>query len=260
MHYLLPPKVEVDYVDLVHRLRDLTYLTAERIGPREVYSLEDPNTTTTVGAQGESALSVLYWGRDERVLGGLAIGDAPPTRLHQVEAHMREFFPGCSLDMQQVPQANGVTLGIRCSNSTDFHRPVNMGFGLTQVFPIIVAAMSVKPRALLLIENPEVHLHPAGQARMGAFLSNVACAGIQVIIETHSDHILSGIRRSVKGSIISPQQVALHFFRSRDGDRDGDRGQVVSPMIDENGNVDVWPDGFFDQFDKDMSFFAGWGQ
>jgi predicted ATPase len=148
------------------------------------------------------------------------------------------------------------TLGLRTSAAGEFHRPVHVGFGLTQVLPIIVAALTRKQQDLLLIENPEVHLHPAGQARMGRFLSQVAAAGVQVMIETHSDHVLNGIRRSVKDHIIGTDKVLIHFFRDRD--QEGD--QVVSPVVDQAGNLDAWPGGFFDQFDKDMNYFAGWGE
>ncbi len=256
LRFLLPDLALPEDRELAQRIRRLSYLTAERIGPREVYPLEDPASTQVVGPRGENAVSLLHWGRDETVLNALVLGGSPPTRLHQVEARMQEFFPHCSLDVQQVPQANWATLGLRTANTTDFHRPVHVGFGLTQVLPIIVAALSAEAGDLLLIENPEVHLHPAGQAKMGSFLATVAAAGVQVLIETHSDHVLSGIRRAVKAEVIAPEDVLIHFFR----DRDAEGEQVISPTIDRDGNIDIWPAGFFDQFDKDMNYFAGWGK
>ena len=120
----------------------------------------------------------------------------------------------------------------------------------------MVAALSASKGDLLLIENPEVHLHPSGQTQMGQFLGDVARSGVQLIVETHSDHVLNGIRRAVKGGRLTPDQVALHFFRPRSGEG----AQVLSPQIDRKGGIDTWPDGFFDQFDKDSSHFAGWGQ
>ena len=243
---------------LVGRLSRLTYLTAERLGPREHYALEDPQLTPVVGPTGEHAASVLYSGGDLPVLDSLAVPDVPPTRLRQVGARMEQFFPGCALTVEKVPRASSVALGFRTSSATDFHAPVHTGFGLTQVFPIVVAALSVGREDLLLIENPEGHLHPAGQARMGEFLAEVAAAGVQVMLETHSDHVLNGVRRAVKNGALAPGDVALHFFRPRhDAERDG-VAQVQSPHLDGEGNVDDWPDGFFDQFDKDMSYFAGW--
>lgn len=256
LQYLLPNADNGVVPALAQRLRNLTYITAERIGPREFYALEDRQIATVVGPEGEHAVSLLHLGRDEQVLEELAIAGVPPTRLRQVEAIMQVFFPGCGLAVEQVPRVNAVTLGIRTSEDTDYHRPIHVGFGLTQVLPIVVAALSANKGDLLLIENPEVHLHPAGQARMGQFLADVAYAGVQVVVETHSDHILNGVRRAVKSQRLSPDQVALHFFKPRLANE----AQVISPQLDKSGNVDVWPEGFFDQFDKDMNHFAGWGE
>jgi len=244
--------LQLNLDSLAYRLRSLSYITAERIGPREFYPIEE--TASVVGPAGEHAVSVLHLGRDEHVIEGLILQGVPPTRLRQVEARMRQFFPGCGLVVLQVPQANAVTLGLRTSEDTDFHRPIHVGFGLTQILPIIVAALSTKVGGMLLIENPEVHLHPAGQALMGQFLAEVAKAGVQVIVETHSDHVLNGIRRAVKDERIAPEKVAVHFFRPRSSSD----AQVMSPQIDRMGNIDTWPDGFFDQFDKDMNYFSGW--
>jgi predicted ATPase len=256
LRYLLPPEVDGTATPLANHLCGLTYIIAERVGPREVYPLEDRQIVTVVGPAGEHAVSVLHQGRDEQVLDGLTLPEVPTTRLRQVEERMRTFFPGCGLVVQQVPQTNAVTLGLRTSTDTDFHRPIHAGFGLTQVLPIIVAALSAAEADILLIENPEVHLHPAGQSLMGQFLVDVTRAGIQVIVETHSDHILNGIRRSVRAGRLLPDQVAIHFFRPRSADA----AQVISPQLDSSGNIDTWPEGFFDQFDKDANHFAGWGE
>ena len=242
---------------LAGRLEGLSYLTAERLGPREVYALEDPLMTPVVGPRGEYAVSLLHSGGDETVLPGLIVEDALPTRLHQVTKRMEQFFPGCGLDIRSITDANAVTLGLRTSKATRFHRPINTGFGLTQVLPLLVAAVSSGLEDFLLVENPEVHLHPSGQAAMGEFLAEVAAAGVQVLAETHSDHVLNGVRRAVKKGILPPDDALLHFFRPREEAGD-ERSQVESPRLDSQGRVDAWPEGFFDQFDKDMNHFAGW--
>jgi len=254
---LLPETCHSKATDMAERLRTMTYITAERIGPREFYPLEDRQIALVVGPAGEHAVSILHSRREDPVQPGLEIKDTPPTLLRQVEAWMQIFFPGCGLVVEQIPRMNAVTLGLRTSPDTDFHRPVHVGFGVTQVLPIVVAALSADPGNLLLVENPEVHLHPAGQALMGNFLAQVAGAGVQVMLETHSDHILNGIRRAVRAEQLSPSQVTLHFFRPR-SEHDPEAAQIISPQLDAAGNVDVWPDGFFDQFDKDMNHFAGW--
>ena len=256
LHYLLPTPVTRQ--SLTRRLRGLTYLTAERLGPRELYTFDDPQLTPVVGARGEYAVSVLLSGRDLRVLDGLVIDDVPPTRFRQVEARMARFFPGCQFDHRAGSTDKRGHIGIRISADTDFHRPVHTGFGLTQVLPVVVAALSADTDDLLLVENPEVHLHPAGQAAMGEFLSEVASAGVQVMIETHSDHVLNGMRRAVKNAVLSSDNIALHFFRARVAENAHGQPQVQSPLMDADGNIDSWPEGFFDQFDRDMNDFAGW--
>lgn len=242
--------------DISGKLAGLTYITAERIGPRDFYPLEDRSTVQTVGPRGENTVSLLFRLASNRVSDGLVIPSAAPTLLRQVEAWMDRFFPGCGIEVAPIARMNAVTLGIRTSSETDYHRPINVGFGLTQVLPIITSVLSAKPGDLILIENPEVHLHPVGQALMGGFLALAASNGPQIIIETHSDHVLNGVRRAVRGKALRPTQATLHFFRQAKPDYD----QVVSPLLDDAGNIDFWPEGFFDQFDKDMNYFAGWGE
>lgn len=256
LRHLLPITSDREPSSIASRLRGLTYITAERVGPRDVYMLEDRQIAGVVGPAGEHAVSVLHWGRDDHVLDELALPGAPATRLRQVEERMSTIFPGCALVVEQVPQANAVTLGLRTSDDVSFHRPIHAGFGLTQVLPIVVAALSADKNDIIIVENPEVHLHPAGQALMGQFLADVAAAGIQVIVETHSDHVLNGIRRAVKAGQLNADQVAIHFFSPRSANGE----QVISPTVDSTGNIDSWPEGFFDQFDKDMNHFAGWGE
>ena len=252
----LLPTNDVGSVDpLANRLRNLAYITAERVGPREVYQLEEQRVAAAVGPRGEHAISLLYAEQGEQVLPGLTVAGAPRTRFRQVSARMQTFFPGFGMSLRPIPNTNSATLGLRTSSETEYYRPVHTGFGVTQTLPIVVAALSASVGDILLIENPEVHLHPKGQAMMGQFLAEAANAGVQVIVETHSDHVLNGVRRAVKSGGISAESVAIHFFRPR---AEGE-AQVISPLIDQTGGIDYWPDGFFDQFDKDMNYFAGWG-
>ena len=293
LRWLLPADIADAPLMIALGIRDLTYITAERDGPREVYPVMDEFGVQVVGSRGEYAVSVLFHRGDDRITGGLSLSGAAPTLSRQVEARLATFFPGCRLDVQRVQNVNAATLRIRVSEETDFLRPIHCGFGITQILPIVVAVLSARAQdsfdrrvsndssstqdahaasdwdrrpaqnasdhesgnPLILIENPEVHLHPSGQAQMGEFLADAAHSGVQIIVETHSDHVLNGIRRTVKAGRISADDVAIHFFR----DRFQHESQILSPSIDPSGNIDVWPEDFFDQFDKDLNYFAGWG-
>ncbi|EPC4018961.1 DUF3696 domain-containing protein [Enterobacter kobei] len=248
---LLPP--EFNDSNIVSTLRDMTYIKAERCGPRDFYTLIDNEEKKTT-VDGEHSIALLFNNLDSDVSQDLVLNTAPPTLFQQVQARMREFFPGFEYKIESLEKINAVTLGIRTSEDTNFHRPMNVGFGLTQILPIIISCLTAKEGDLLIIENPEVHLHPKGQAMMGEFLAEVANTGVQIIIETHSDHVLNGIRRSVKSKGIDESKVAFYFFNNRAFNE----SQIISPQIDENGRIDHWPNGFFDQFDKDISFLAGW--
>jgi predicted ATPase len=200
--------------------------------------------------RGELAAGRLYWGESDAVSPRLLIEANPPTLFHQVRARMRQFFPGCDLKVSPVDGASAVSLRLRSNAKSDFQRPQNVGFGLTQLFPVLVELLAAKPDDVVIVENPEVHLHPKAQQDIGELLALVASSGVQVIVETHSDHVLNGIRLAVKGrSCIEPNQVEIHFF-SRDSDG---TSQLLSPKIDANGRLDTWPEGFFDQFDQALA-------
>lgn len=251
LQHLSPPEFSGN--NIISTLEKLTYLKAERCGPRDFYSLTDKQENRPTSA-GEQSISLLFNNLDRIVADNLILDGAPPTLFQQVQARMGVFFPGFEYHIEPIERINAITLGIRTSRDTDFHRPMNVGFGLTQILPIIISCLTAENGDLLVIENPEVHLHPKGQALMGEFLAEVAESGVQIIIESHSDHVLNGIRRSVKSRKVNNNNIAFYFFNNRSLSE----SQVISPQIDENGRIDHWPNGFFDQFDKDISFLAGW--
>lgn len=88
----------------------------------------------------------------------------------------------------------------------------NVGFGLSYALPIIVAILSAQKDALLLIENPEAHLHPYGQAKLTELMCLAAQAGIQIIIETHSDHIINGALVACKQEKINKENIGIYQF------------------------------------------------
>jgi predicted ATPase len=229
------------------------YLRAERLGPRASFSMSDFQVRQhrQLGTQGEYTAHYLS-------LFGSADKIADPALAHpkehssnllqQVEAWLGEISPGAQIRLNSNPSMDLVNLQFSFSGSTSY-RSTNVGFGITYTLPIIVAILSAKPGSLLLLENPEAHLHPKGQAQMGELIARAANIGIQLIIETHSDHVLNGIRIAVHGGRLKPNDVALHFFQHQ---LTPETPIVVSPKIDRNGRIDQWPDGFFDEWDRSL--------
>ena len=165
---------------------------------------------------------------------------------------MGEVSPGTRIHLNL---SNGMDIiGLQYSFVTgkqvsNKYRATNVGFGISYTLPIIVAVLSSGPGSLLLIENPEAHLHPKGQAKMGELLACAASCGVQVVVETHSDHVLNGMRLATYGGKINPDDIQLHFFQRREEDG---QSQVISPRLDRDGRIDQWPDGFFDEWDKSL--------
>jgi predicted ATPase len=245
VRWLLPPE-RAERSQVIAALRRLSWITAERTGPRELLPLRDADGHASVGHRGELAAGLLYWREDDEVARALCRPNAPQTLFHQVRAQMQDFFPGCDLRVSPIEGASAVSLRLRSSARDDFQRPQNVGFGLTQLFPILVGLLAARAGDVLLIENPEVHLHPRAQQHIGGLVARVAATGVQVLVETHSDHVLNGIRLAVKNRVIAADQVAVHFFAPNLA---GGAFTPLSPRMDDDGRLDSWPEGFFDQFD-----------
>lgn len=231
-----------------------TYLHAERQGPR-LYSRASnlPREEANVGIYGEYTFYCLAAFGTERI-GIPALAHPDDTGYLALERQttlwMKPVAPNLELEMLPVMGADIVQAGLKNHGiATDYLRPTNLGFGISYALPIVVAALMSKPGALLIVENPEAHLHPAAQSEMGKFLARVAAAGVQVIIETHSDHILNGIRVAVKHKDISPDEVSIQFFTYGDDELGH---QVIAPRMYADGGIDIWPEGFFDQAEEDL--------
>lgn len=257
---LLPRDASVDAVNLVKRIRDTIFLSAVRMGTADVFPspVEPSPVHAGVGVQGEYAPWWFHRFLDEEI---------DPLRCHesdqartlrrQFNAWADKLFPGAQANALSIEKANLMRLELRIGETSDWCRPSNIGYGLTYAFPVIVAGLLAQPGQILIIDSPEAHLHPMGQSKMGYFLAKMAAAGVQVIIETHSDHVLNGIRLAVKQEYISPDRVAVHFFKGAELCPDNEP-RVISPLIDKFGNLSEWPTGFFDQAENDLADLAGW--
>lgn len=246
----LLPAARAEASTVVSSLRGLSWITAERTGPRELLPLRDAHGHATVGARGELAAGLLYWRESDGVSVELCLPDVPPTLFHQARARMQEFFPGCDVRVSPIDGASAISLRLRSDTRSDFQRPQNVGFGLTQLFPILVAILAARRDDVILVENPEVHLHPQAQQNIGTLLARAAASGVQVIVETHSDHVLNGVRLAAKSRAIAAEKVAIHYFSPALA---GGEFKPTSPKLDADGRLDAWPEGFFDQFDSALS-------
>lgn len=230
------------------------YLQAERIGPRAAFSMSDyvVRQRRQLGTAGQYAAHFLQeFGRSHVENKLIHSNGGASTLIAQVTAWMHEISPGTQIDSKPYADMDLMSLRFRFPG-TDSFRATNVGFGITYTLPVLVALLSSRPGSLVLLENPEAHLHPKGQVRMGELISRAASAGIQVVVETHSDHVLNGIRIAARHSMLDPDDAALHFFQRPDGEHAITPIEVVTPKLDQDGRIDFWPENFFDEWDKSL--------
>ncbi|WP_438005496.1 AAA family ATPase [Sorangium sp. So ce321] len=116
----------------------------------------------------------------------------------------------------------------------------DVGFGVSQCLPVLVALLTARPGQLVYIEEPEIHLHPRAQVALAQILADAASRGVRVVIETHSSLLLLGVQALVAEGALRPELVALHWFSlSKDGVT-----QVRSADLDEAGAFGDWPEDF----------------
>jgi predicted ATPase len=242
------------------------YLTAERTGPQNIYTrnADVVENRQSVGIAGQYAVHFLHrYGNELKVTDEALQHPRAKSELliHQADAWMSEIAPGVQLYTEEISNEE-VRLSFQFGTErgkTNRLKPKNVGFGLTYVLPVIVVLLTATPDKLILIENPESHIHPRGQVELGRLLAGCAQSGAQLFIETHSDHILNGLRLAVREKLIDADK-AVSFFFKRD---DEDNASHITPIvIDPNGKlhrqttdgtIAALPKGFFDQWTSSMA-------
>jgi len=116
----------------------------------------------------------------------------------------------------------------------------DVGFGISQVLPVLVALIAAERGQLVYIEQPEIHLHPKALNAMAALLGDAAKRGVRLVVETHSALVLLGIQTLVAKGELDPSLVKLHWFER---DKDG-ATQVHSGDLDKQGRFGDWPQDF----------------
>lgn len=230
--------------------RSFQYISAERLGPRLIQrSSAKPSMLLEVGHTGAHVAQVIERLIPFSVPAARLAGDKSrgPTLLKdQTEFWLTDIVRPTVLDTNELAGTDVIALRFKTPEG-DWVRPTNMGFGVSYALPIIVAALTASDGGLLIVENPEAHLHPGGQSEMGRFLVQMAASGLQVIVETHSDHVLNGIRLAIGGgSPLGSNQAVVHYFP--------DEEQAPQKLtFTRGGSFLDWPSGFFDQYRIDVA-------
>jgi len=237
-------KAELTYdkhLNIPSLVDNMRYISADRGSPKLYYKKSVLHDEQYVGKNGEFTASVLLENKDKIVNEFLLLEKdrAIPHLLDQTGLWIKAIFGSHSLD---ITNTIDTIVEITFSKDRKKFKPVNVGFGYSYVLPIIVAGLLAKEGDILLIDTPEAHLHPSAQSKLAKFLALVSKVGVQIIIETHSDHIVNGFRVSLNENVIDEENFTIQFFNN---------AGIEEVEVTQKGEIKHWPDGFFDQDVKD---------
>jgi predicted ATPase len=223
-----------------------TYLSPERLGPRGTYfAAALPPEHLEVGCRGEHCAQLLAERGNKPISDPQRRhpeSDGPSFLKYEVERWLSDIARPVEIDAVRLAGSTVYGLNFRDPEGT-YVKATNMGFGVTYALPVILAGLVAQTGGLLIVENPEAHLHPAGQSCIGMFLAWLAGKGVQVLVETHSDHVLNGIRLAIGERKFLPASEAIVQFFSG-----ATQAEVEQLSFTAVGGISHWPRGFFDQF------------
>ncbi|NRD18603.1 DUF3696 domain-containing protein [Winogradskyella eckloniae] len=233
--------------DFTSLKNEFYYLNSERLGPRLSYDVEQLDYDY-VGFQGEYTIQILAQRKETSVENFKTRGfkNLQDSKLiSQVRAWMDYIIPGFYLDIAELE-------GKLKKAYTSFSKssPTNVGFGISYVLPIVVNGLISKENSLFIVENPEAHLHPKGQSNIGYFLGKLVNSGLQILIETHSEHVINGLRRAnLESDDFNHEDFIINFFNGFD---DRNNSLIKEIILDKTGDLSSFPKDFFDQVQQDM--------
>ena len=223
----------------LQEMNNVYYLTAERQGPRNYADRVDIIASNRLGIRGEYLINVLESEKREMIT--------------EVQGVLSTVLSGATIDVPRVDDSSIIEMFLDSFDNGGHYRPVNVGFGYSFVLPVILQIMFAKKGDIIIIENPEAHLHPWAESELMKYIVSQAQARqFQVILESHSDHIVNGLRIAVKKGIISHKAaIILHFGRIED--KEGKSNPMVEQIeIDPYGNLSAYPEDFLDEWTKEM--------
>lgn len=238
----------------------IIYLSAYRIAPQKLYHITDESMLRNreFDKSGEYVIQYLDRFRNDDVQNQNILRGTDKDRSlgKQTEYWMDLISPGVRPEIFINDLARTAELRFSYKKGRDLtnaYRSINVGFGITYVLPVVVSLLTAQPGDIIILENPEAHIHPRGQRMLGEMIAAASASGAQIMVETHSDHILNGIRLAVKNRAVRCNTVKLYYlFQKNDVDIAGEpyTHECISPVIDEDGMLSEWPEGFFDEWDN----------
>ena len=242
-----PPEILTAFSSAFEELfSHVYYLGPTRVKPQRSYHWEGTHPKE-INLWGDKAIDALLSAGVRKLKSstkedGVLIEQRISEWLQKILAHSFQLIPTGSLDdknyevrIQKSPNSAEVTLA-------------DMGHGVADLFPLLVHCYYVPPGSTLILEQPGVHLHPMAQAQLAdLFLEVITERNLQILVESHSEHLLTRLQRRLAEKRIGQNDVALYFCRNTDG-----VSTIEQLEVDELGDIRNWPENFFGDVMGDM--------
>jgi predicted ATPase len=225
------------------------YLESLRPRPRSMYVV-DPNPPLAISAQGELPFQKLWYDKEKQF----------KTIVHGYEIEEKDLVDAAnrildSLGIKQLlsisPEGSlGFQIRFQTVDGKDSVSIPHVGFGISQILPIILICLESKEGDTIIIDHPEIHLHPNAQALLADYFIKLIKSGRRLIVETHSQYFINRlIRRSAEEEGLA-DKINVLFVRPQRGEE----GATIAQLeINEDGDISNWPPDFFPEPDEDIA-------
>jgi predicted ATPase len=238
----------LDSVKLISQFNRFHYVSADRLGPVEFVKKNDNPESLKIGIKGENLVNVIAYNENFTIESALCKSD-DTTLKGQIVEWLSYILDGANIKVKgrDEKELSILRFLLNSQQNGKFYKPANVGFGYSYILPIIATGLIAKAGDIFIVENPEAHLHPRAQSRLTEFFAHLSANSIQMFIESHSEHILNGVRINALNPNInlSNEDVSIYYF-----DEDFKPNKLD---IDKNGKIANWPNGFFDQQEIDLA-------
>lgn len=223
-------------IKILDTLMLLRYVSANRRGPVNNEMRQDDFDKDDIGATGERLIN--------------ALAKCEKTFIDAFQEALSYILSGATIRVDNKDTSDYIDLYLDSIDDSEGYKPLNVGYGYSFVLPVIYQILSAEKGSTIIIENPEAHLYPGAQSRLVEWIILEANnKDLQIFLETHSDHIINGIRISVKKSILNRKDVMIQFI-----DRKNDKcsPEVKLIKVDQNGTLSENPTDFMDEWTRQM--------
>lgn len=219
-------------------LKRMFYVAAERVAAPGLQPLDETTPFEYMAPNGENVLNVLWKNKASGC-------------IEKAQEMLNRILDGGRLTLESV----GARLSLRINSVDDgfYYHPVNVGYGYSYILSLITAAVLAPNDSFIIVENPEAHLHPSAQARlMNEMIMVAEERDIQLIVETHSDHVLNTALRAVNENRLEVDDLAVLFFSNYKGEDGFTEARMRNLEINRQGHILNPPKQFFEQYSTDL--------